>query len=331
MNKREHLGGGAVVPVGIFNRTHRPDEVMCWRPQWVCWRYEWDGKWRKPPFHPLTGQRTDPTELGRWGTYHEAVRALVRGGYDGIGYVFLPSEGYVRLDFDDCRDPQTGIIDQWAVEILDYLQVYAEVSPTGEGLHAIAKGELGRVDRKVSGLGERHQGTLEMYSQGQNYLTWTNERLNEGTIRECGSELCTLYDIVYWRQMYQERVKRQGSGVRELPTIEVQTEPLSPGQQKADTWLLTRARNAKNGQVFCTLFDELPGAGSQHENDFRLCLMLLYWTQDQQGIPNLSWADRLYRQSARFTAGRWEKWDRRLGQYTYGQVTLYQAYIKRYI
>jgi len=266
----------------------------------------------------LTGQKTDPTELGRWGTYDEAVRALVRGGYDGIGYVFLPSEGYVRLDFDDCRDPQTGIIDQWAVEILDYLQVYAEVSPTGEGLHAIAKGQMHRA---------------EMYSQGQNYLTWTNERLNEGTesIRECSSELCTLYDIVYWQQIYRERVGQRRSGARELPTIEVQTGSLSPGQQKADTWLLTRARNAKNGQAFCMLFDELPGVGSQHEDDFRLCLMLLYWTQDLQGIPNLSWADRLYRQSARFAAGRWEKWDRRLGQYTYGQVTLYHAYIKRYI
>src|SRR5437667_12738059 len=45
--------------------------------------------------------------------------------------------------------------------------------------------------------------------------------------------------------------------------------------------------------------------------------------------PNLSWAVRLYRQSMRYN-GRWEKWDRRLGQYTYGQVTLYQAYVKRY-
>jgi hypothetical protein len=53
-------------------------------------------------------------------------------------------------------------------------------------------------------------------------------------------------------------------------------------------------------------------------------------TQDSNGIPDLSWADRLYRYSQRYI-GRFEKWDRRLGQYTYGQVTLYQAYLKRYL
>ena len=54
------------------------------------------------------------------------------------------------------------------------------------------------------------------------------------------------------------------------------------------------------------------------------------WTQDSNGIPDLSWADRLYRHSQRYVA-RFEKWDRRLGNYTYGQVTLYQAYLKRYL
>jgi hypothetical protein len=171
-----------------------------------------------------------------------------------------------------------------------------------------------------------------MYSQAQNYLTWTNERLDDGTesIRECGSDLCTLYEIVYWEQIYRERVRERRTGARELPCITLQTEPRTPAQEKADIWLLDRARRAKNGQVFSRLYDELPGAGSQHEDDFRLCMMLLYWTQDSNGIPDLSWADRLYRYSQRYI-GRFEKWDRRLGQYTYGQVTLYQAYLKRYL
>jgi putative DNA primase/helicase len=329
---RQHLGGVAR-PSGLLNLMQHPGREMRIRPQWVCWRYEWDGsRWRKPPFHPLTGQKTDTTRPGQWATYKEAARAYLNGGYDGIGYVFFPGEGYTRLDFDHCRDPLTGNIDRWVLEILAFLNTYAEVSPSGDGLHVIARGQLHGRDRKTDGLGEHHHGALEMYSQAQNYLTWTNERLDGGTesIRECGSDLCTLYDIVYWEQIHRERVRERGAVARELPCITVQTEPRTPAQEKADTWLTSRARRAKNGQVFSRLYDELPGAGSQHEDDFRLCMMLLYWTQDSNGIPDLSWADRLYRHSQRYI-GRWEKWDRRLGQYTYGQVTLYQAYLKRYI
>jgi primase-polymerase (primpol)-like protein len=327
--KREHLWGVAYPPA-LFNCSQFPPLAMRMRPQWVCWRYELDGKWRKPPFHPLTGQKTDVTRPGRWATYEQAL--MLREGYHGLGYVFLPSEGYTRLDFDHCRDRGTGQIDQWVLEILSYLQTYSEVSPSGQGVHAVARGRLPGIDRKTDRLGEHGQGALEMYSAGQGYLTWTNERIDgygDGIIREC-DELANLYEIVFWEQLYRERV-RPGRCPTELPVIITQTEPRTPQQEKADAWLLNRARNARNGQVFSKLYDELPGQGSQHEDDFRLCLLLLYWTQDRQGVPDLSWVDRLYRQSQRYLAGRWQKWDRKLGAYTYGQVTIYQAYMKRYI
>jgi hypothetical protein len=172
-----------------------------------------------------------------------------------------------------------------------------------------------------------------MYSQGQGYFTWTNERLDysDGP-QERGQEVNTLYGIVFWQQLYRERIREQRGTPQDLPVITIQTEPCTQAQEKADQWLLQRARRAKNGPTFRRLFDELPaGAGSQHEDDFRLCLLLLYWTQDQHGVPNLSWVDRLFRQSQRYLAGRFEKWDRKLGEYTYGQVTIYQAYIKRYL
>lgn len=329
--RREHLGGGAHYPP-LFRPGQHPPEIMRLRPQWVCWKYEFDGKWRKPPFHPGTGLKTDVTRPGLWATYKVAAQAYLGGGYDGIGYVFLPQDGLVRLDFDHCRDPQTNELDQWVLEILQYLQTYAEVSPSGEGVHALAYGRLRGIDRKTTGLGSAGQGTLEMYSQGQGYFTWTNERLGCGDgIRECDEEVNTLYRVVFWEQIYREGAGRVHNKVLGLPTIEIQTGPRTIAQEKADTWLLDRARRARNGQIFSQLYDGLPGEGSQHEDDFRLCLLLLYWTQDRQGVPNLSWVDRLFRQSQRYQSGRFEKWDRRLGKFTYGQVTIYQAYAKRYI
>jgi putative DNA primase/helicase len=321
-------------PVTALNLTQHPDRDMRLRTQWICWKYEWlQEKLRKPPYHPGTGRKVDPTKKQVFGTYKEAVRTYLTGGYAGIGYVFYPEEHFIRLDFDDCRDPQSGQIDNWALEILAYLRTYAEISPSGDGLHAIARGKLNGRDRKVSHLGEHHRGTLEMYASGQNYFTWTNERYLEHAIIEASEQCNTLYDCAYWAQIYEERIREHLGGVApvSLPYA-VQREPLTPGEQRADTWLLNRARNAKNGSVFRELFDTLPmGNGSQHENDFRLCLMLLYWTQNEQSMPDLSWADRLFRQSVRFQSGRWEKWDRKLGAYTYGQVTLQKAYLQSYV
>ncbi len=330
--RREHLGGVAYPPATL-NLSQHPPLAMRLRPQWVCWKYELDGKWRKPPYHPGTGLKTDVTRPTRWATYKEAVRAYLNGGYDGIGYVFLPHEA-IRLDFDHCRDSETGQVDQWVLEILQYLQTYAEVSPSGQGVHALAYGRLRGIDRKISGLGADSQGSLEMYALAQGYLTWTNERLDYAdSPQDCAQAANSLYDIVFWQQIYNERVRAQaGTGPRDLPAIAIQTEPRSQAEEKADQWLLERARNAKNGPTFRRMFDEAPaGAGSQHEDDFRLCLLLLYWTQDRHSVPDLSRVDRLFRQSQRYKAGRFEKWDRKLGAYTYGQVTIYQAYTKRYL
>jgi primase-polymerase (primpol)-like protein len=317
--------------LALLSLATEPPEELRLRTRWVCWRYELDGNnWRKPPYHPGTGRKADTTKPGQWATYAQACAAYHGQGHDGIGYVFLPQDGYIRIDLDDCRNPQTGAIDRWAQEILVFVGTYAEVSPSGEGLHLIAKGKLRGQDRKVSGLGEHHHGTLEMYSAGQNYFTYTGAALDSREIRECGSECQSLYNCAFWQQLYEEEARTRRTTPGNLPPIVTSSEPRTPAQERADDHLLARARNAKNGRLFSQLYDSLPGAGSQHEDDFRLCLMLLYWTQDRNGVPNLSWADRLFRHSMRMN-GRWEKWDRRLGQYTYGQVTLYQAYLKRYI
>jgi putative DNA primase/helicase len=321
-------------PAAILNLKQHPDREMRIRRQWVCWRYELvNGNWKKPPYNPLTGQKVDTTQRQPLATYKEAALAARAGRFDGIGYVFYPEERFIRIDLDHCRDPHTGQIDKWAQEIAAFLKTYGEVSPSGEGLHFIAKGRLHGRNRRVTKLGKHRRGELEMYSQGQGYFTWTNERIDDSPVRECSEECTTLYEIAFWEQLSAEKVREHLGGVAPVAlSIEIQTRPRTAGEEKADNWLLNRARCARNGKAFSRLYDELPqGSGSQHEDDFRLCLMLLYWTQDERGIPNLSWADRLFRHSTRFKGGRWEKWDRRLGQFTYGQVTLWKAYLQRHI
>lgn len=52
-----------------------------------------------------------------------------------VGFVFTRDDPFVGIDLDHCRDPETGKIKPWALEIVAKLNSYSEVSPSGTGLH----------------------------------------------------------------------------------------------------------------------------------------------------------------------------------------------------
>ena len=63
------------------------------RPQWVVWRYEKrHGRETKVPYCPKSGRRASSADPSTWTSFTDAVAAYARGGYDGIGYVFLTDD-----------------------------------------------------------------------------------------------------------------------------------------------------------------------------------------------------------------------------------------------
>src|SRR5262249_37739468 len=46
------------------------------------------------------------------------------------------------VDLDRCRNPHTGVIAPWAMDIIRRLDSYAEVSPSGTGVHIFVDGSL---------------------------------------------------------------------------------------------------------------------------------------------------------------------------------------------
>lgn len=84
------------------------------RPQFVNWRYAWDGKkWTKHPYNPRTGEKASSTDLMTWSTFDEVLEAYEAGDYDGVGFVFSSGDPYVGIDLDDCRNPDTGGVAPW--------------------------------------------------------------------------------------------------------------------------------------------------------------------------------------------------------------------------
>jgi len=105
------------------------------RPNWVNWRYETrDGKKTKVPINPHSGYRAKTNDPSTWTDYEAAVEAVAKYGLDGVGYVFSEDDSFIGIDIDDCRDPETGVIAPWALEIIDAVPTYWEVSPSGTGV-----------------------------------------------------------------------------------------------------------------------------------------------------------------------------------------------------
>jgi putative DNA primase/helicase len=70
---------------------------------------------------------------------------------------------------DKCRDPETGEIAEWAWRIIETINSYTEVSPSGKGIHIIVYGSKPE-SAKSRFLLEGHE--IEVYDQNQ-YITYS--------------------------------------------------------------------------------------------------------------------------------------------------------------
>lgn len=131
------------------------------RDQWVLWR---DEQGVKMPY-AITGRKASSTNPTTWSSY-ERVRAIeAKGGYSGIGYVFIADDPFTGIDLDDCR--QDGTNEPWAQAIIDEAASYAEVSPSGNGVKIWVIGSIPTSAKSAH---------IELYDRSR-YFTVTGQRL----------------------------------------------------------------------------------------------------------------------------------------------------------
>jgi len=131
-------------------------ETLREREQWVCWREETrDGKPTKVPVTPGTGGFASSTDPETWDAFETALEYTETEHADGVGFVFTDDDPIVGVDLDDCRDPETGDVDDAAQDIIKRLDSYTEVSPSGTGYHVLITGELPE--------GRNRRGSVELY------------------------------------------------------------------------------------------------------------------------------------------------------------------------
>jgi putative DNA primase/helicase len=174
----------------VFDKI--PGELQALR-QWLLWKLEErDGRMTKVPYQP-NGRHADVTAPKTWNTFDVCVKALQTGTFSGIGFVFAKGTvSYAGVDLDKCRDLQTGVTEQWAIQIIRELGSYAELSQSKTGWHIIVKNCGLPVD---GGRNKR----VEMYCNGR-YFCMTGDRA-AGCTEIRSVSLANLY-----QRMVEDRV-----------------------------------------------------------------------------------------------------------------------------
>lgn len=232
-------------------------------PQFVVWRYIDRGgpKPSKVPFSPCNGQVASVTDATTWATYSESVAAFDNGGFDGIGFVFTDADPFTGIDLDDCH----GDADALAIQhrIFDAFQSYAELSPSGNGLHIIVRGSV---------RGSR-RGHVEVYST-ERFFTMTGNVYRDAPIVDGGAALDVLMAEI----------------AREKPSAFNPSANYQPATETDET-IYKRAANAANGDKFVRLWNgdasDLTGDKSGSAIDQALVNMLAFYSKDQSQIERM--------------------------------------------
>lgn len=251
-------------------------------PQWVVHK-------AKCPYNPRTGYPAKARQPETWANFNEAVNAA---GYDGIGFEFMPENGLVGIDLDTVRDPETGWTDPFTLEIIDQLDSYTEISPSGYGFHIIARGtpalewnkvklpanQIKRVDVDLK-TGEARQNKdgnirykqpeIEMYTEGRYFTMTGNVCGGYGKLAEADTAIAAL----------QQRFSRQDNPTQATPAgaLSWDAEIGGSGQASSGAGKDYLAIGLKKDSKFRELWDGHRPHGNESADDQALMNKLAYW------------------------------------------------------
>ena len=256
-----------------------PDEMKRER-RWVGWRFEHvtgrKKRWTKVPVtaaDPM--RRASSTDASTWTAFEAAFAAYFRGAVDGVGFVL--GDGWFGFD-------QDGTLD---LSHLHLLNTYTELSPSGKGAHAIARGRKPGTRSRV--------GAFELYDSDR-YFTVTGHHVKgfPTTVEERTAEIASLYNRLF---------SSDADTTASASAVDFIDGP-------DDDALLARAMSAKNGEKFRKLWSgDTSDYPSHSEADAALCCMLAFWTN-----KNSAQMDRLFRRSGL----KRDKWDEQRGDSSWG-------------
>ena len=225
------------------------------------WKYEEvNGRTTKVPYNPNSPQ--DRAQSNNRSTFAPLDTAAARAnGFDGLGIGIFDS--IAAIDIDHCM--KGGKLSDMAADIVETMDAYTEISPSGEGLRILFLAPGFRYDTEKYYINNQKSG-LEIYLPGmtRKYVTVTGNTQRTRDILNRADRLQTILD------KYMKRPQQ--------PTQTAAPMPGTPADI-SDRDLLDKAMNARNGDTFKSLWDgSIMNYPSQSEADQALCNLLAFWT-----------------------------------------------------
>ncbi len=273
---------------------------------WICWSLEnRDGKLSKIPYD--TKDRnvgTSEDYSSRWVTYDEAIAAVRKKGFDGVGFV-IPA-GYAVIDLD-----HVDLEGDLAIGISKLMDTYEEVSPSGEGEHLVFKVDISKIPVKDGKLHpdyycKNQQINVELYIGGltNRYMTFTGNVItdNDGNpITDLPVEDRTE-EVLEFLEKYMKKSDFNPVHMKENHNLYENVVSVS-SSGLSDNEVIKIARSAANSDKFISLFydGDISTYESQSEAEMALCDILAYYSGgNEEQIARLMMKSALYR----------EKWER---------------------
>ncbi len=170
----------------IPDRWDIPD-LLVKKDRWLIWKAvpKSNGSTRldKVPFSPRSGIRCNPTDPRQLTSFEIAAAfADAHPDISGLGYSLFSEDGIIGGDIDHCIDEE-GNISEVGLDVLESIDTYFEVSPSGRGLRFFGTGSLDRAFINP-------EAGLELYGE-KRFLTVTGMALPEKVfeIEEIQSQL----------------------------------------------------------------------------------------------------------------------------------------------
>jgi hypothetical protein len=144
-----------------------------------------------------------------WINFAEAKKAYLDGlrlpdghkcKFDGLGFFISREKGakldIYAVDLDHCINPDTGAVDQWARDLLDRMNSYSEISPSGTGIHVFLKGMLPEGSKNTNDQ-MKDKNRVEVFVN-KHHITITGKRLEShpATIEDRSEIIAAIYNEV---------------------------------------------------------------------------------------------------------------------------------------
>lgn len=255
----------------------------------------------KAPINPETGETTTSGIQNRW-SYQTALQGVEKyQNIKGIGVILgLTSIGNLcGLDIDDCINDK-GEIAPEAMEIINQLNTYSELSPSSKGIHCLFFAKKSGDRCKNSDL--NWCKCLELYDHNR-YFTFTGDSINNKPIEH--------------RQAECDRIYQNFFEIKENNEIK----PAAPSLISSDIEKDKRkfAKGLEIDTKLSSLYNGARTFDDESRSDLALLSKILYWTNCNEVLAISLFLSSIY------ALTKDEKHKKKLKRKDYLQRTLQRA------